>query len=278
MDQEEIIYKVGEAEMMVVREAALAGYQAERRFTYEDYRTWPDDERWELIDGIPFRMDSPSEYHQQISVNLLFALRSYLTGKSCKVYHAPFDVRLHIDGIKDTVVQPDVLVVCDKDILDTRWAKGAPDLVIEILSPSTAKKDQTLKLAKYEKHGVKEFWIVDPIRQKVTVYVLNAQHHYDPPVVFQSSHEVIHASVLSPFKMSLTALFTWENIPNDERFEEGVAQGIQQGEMEKARNIAKQLLAHGIPLHIIASSTGLLEHQLLALKSESLRLNEVDQP
>jgi len=256
--------------MKVVREAARAGYKAERRFTYEDYCTWPDDERWELIDGIPFKMDAPSEYHQQISVNLIFAFRGYLTGKSCKAYHAPFDVRLHIDGIKDTVVQPDILVICDKNILDRKGAKGAPDLVIEILSPSSATKDRIKKLAKYEYHGVKEFWIINPLKQKVTVYVLNEFGQYNKPITYQGNNN-IEATTLSNFKISLENIFSRENISNNELFENERQQGREE-EREKAKaeklKSARNFLTMGIPPLEVAKALGLSEMETLKLTSE----------
>jgi len=252
MDKKDVVYEIEEQELKVVREAR-AEYKAEPRFTYEDYCTWPEDERWELIDGIPFRMDAPSEYHQQISVNLLFALRGYLTGKSCKAYHAPFDVRLHIDGIQDTVVQPDILVICDLDILDRKGAKGAPDLVIEILSPSNNEKDQVLKLAKYEKHGVKEFWMIDPVEQVVSVYILNKFKRYNKPVIYQRSDGVIKATVLEDFKISFEHLFTRENIANNELFEQGIEQGVEKNKLETAKNF----LAMGLSIEDVSKGTGL---------------------
>jgi len=256
MDKEEVVYKIPEQEMKFVREAAHAGYKAERRFTYEDYRTWPDDERWELIDGIPFRMDAPSEYHQQISGNLFFALRGYLTGKTCKAYHAPFDVRLYIDGIKDTVVQPDILVICDLDIIDRRGAKGAPDLVIEILSPSNAEKDQVLKLAKYEKHGVKEVWMIDPIRKIVFVYILNQFGRYGKPIIYQNSNDTVKATVLTDFKISFEHIFARENIPNNELFKSGVEQERKRAEAEKM-TVARNALKEGISAEIVSQITGI---------------------
>ena len=275
MDKEDVVYKIGEQEMKVVRETAAAGYKAERRFTYEDYCTWPDDERWELIDGIPFRMDAPSEYHQQISVNLLFAIRGYLTGKSCKAYHAPFDVRLHIDGIKDTVVQPDILVICDLDILDRKGAKGAPDLVIEILSPSSVKKDQVLKLAKYEKHGVKEVWLIDPIKKVVSVYLLNELKQYGAPMIYQNDDDMVKATVLADFKISFEHIFTRENVSNNMLFEQGIEQGIAQERLKlkeektaEKLKIAQTLINSGVSIDIVADSIGLAEEDILKLKSK----------
>ena len=249
MDKKDVVYKIPESEMKVVREAARAGYKAKQRYTYEDYCTWPDHERWELIDGIPYQMEAPSEYHQQISGNLFFAIRGYLTGKTCKAYSAPFDVRLHINDIKDTVLQPDILVICDLDILDRKGAKGSPDLVIEILSPTTAKRDEKEKLPTYEKHGVKEVWIIDPIKLSVSVYVLNKFGRFNKPKIYQSRGDIIQATVLEDFKISLMNIFTKENVANNELFEEGA--------LEKAKHIAKNFLAAGLTPEEVARGTGL---------------------
>ena len=148
-------------------------------YTYADYCTWDDDQRWELIDGIAYAMASPTTAHQDICGMLHLQIGNYLLGKPCKVYFAPFDVRLFAnpsdesDETDTTVVQPDLLVVCDRSKLsDGRSCKGAPDLVIEILSPSTASKDRILKLQKYRKAGVRECWIVDPNAHTVRVFLL----------------------------------------------------------------------------------------------------------
>ncbi|MBI4778090.1 Uma2 family endonuclease, partial [Candidatus Desantisbacteria bacterium] len=130
------------------------GFEArkkEERFTYGDYLKWPDDQRWELIDGVAYDMSpAPSRKHQKVVGELFAQFHSYLKDKSCEVYVAPFDVRLpEVDeGVAPlaadeeiiTVVQPDIVVVCDRDKLDDRGGRGAPDIVIEILSPWTAKQ------------------------------------------------------------------------------------------------------------------------------------------
>ena len=145
--------------------------QNKEYFTYADYCTWDDEPRCELIDGEIYLMASPSGRHQTVLLNLGSEFRTYLRGKECKVFVAPFDVRLNWDKHDDTVVQPDVLVVCDpKKLEDDRACKGAPDLVIEILSPSTSKYDITTKFMKYREAAVKELWIVDPLQQTVMVY------------------------------------------------------------------------------------------------------------
>ena len=149
--------------------------QLEELFTYGDYRTWPDDERWELIDGVAYDMSpAPGSRHQMVSSELVAQLVTHLRNSSCRVLAAPFDVRLphgnQQDDDIDTVVQPDIVVVCDRNKLDDKGCKGAPDLVIEILSPSTASKDLHEKFSLYERVGVKEYWIVHPLDRTVIVF------------------------------------------------------------------------------------------------------------
>jgi segregation and condensation protein B len=131
-------------------------------YTYADYLTWDDKVRYELIDGMPYMMASPSQKHQEISGELFRQLGNFLLGKPCKPFHAPFDVRLNANKSDDTVVQPDLLVVCDHSKLDGKSVNGAPDFIIEILSPSTMSYDLIIKLNKYMRSGVREYWVVDP--------------------------------------------------------------------------------------------------------------------
>ena len=142
------------------------------RYTYSDYLTWDDDQRWELIDGVPFMMSAPSRLHQEISGNLFGELYILLKGKPCRVYSAPFDVRLNADTFDNTVVQPDVIVICNKDVLDKAGCKGPPDLVIEVLSQSTSSRDKKLKFEKYREAKIKEYWIADPNAKTVSVSIL----------------------------------------------------------------------------------------------------------
>lgn len=144
---------------------------------YRDYLTWPDthDVRYELIDGVAYLMSpAPSRVHQEVVGELFRQIGNALDGKPCRAYVAPFDVRLpkgaEPDDLVDTVVRPDVLVVFDPAKLDARGMRGAPDWVIEVLSPSTAGHDQTLKLAVYERSGVRELWFVHPTDKTVSVY------------------------------------------------------------------------------------------------------------
>jgi len=162
-----------------------------RDFTYGEYCTWSDDARYELIDGDVFDMTpGPGRLHQELLMELATLLHTFFKGKPCKVYVAPFDVRLpnrkEADEEIKTVVQPDILVVCDESKLDDKGCRGAPDLIVEILSPSTSSKDRVRKLNLYEKHGVREFWIVDP-NGDVMRFNLGSDRRYGRPMTFDRS-------------------------------------------------------------------------------------------
>jgi len=164
------------------------------RFTYGDYCRWPDDERWELIDGDAYDMSpAPARTHQQLVVELTTQIHNFLRDKPCAVYSAPFDVRLprgdEADDAVDTVVQPDIAVICDPAKLDDAGCRGAPDWIIEVLSPRTAAKDQILKRDLYEKHGVREYWLLHPIDRVLTIYRL-ANGVYGKPDVQALSGEI----------------------------------------------------------------------------------------
>ncbi|MDR1374323.1 MAG: Uma2 family endonuclease [Treponema sp.] len=143
-------------------------------YTYADYLDWDEGERYEIVDGEAYMMAAPSRIHQEISMALSTMLYNYLEGKPCKVYAAPFSVRLFPaeDGSDDTVVEPDITVVCDPSKLDDRGCGGAPDFIIEIISPSTARYDRIVKFNKYREAGVREYWIADPEEKIVSAYVL----------------------------------------------------------------------------------------------------------
>ena len=144
------------------------------RYTFADALTWDEKDRIEIIDGEAFMMAPPSRVHQEIVAELTRQFGNFLEGKRCKVYPAPFGVRLfERDGAPpedvDTMVEPDLSVVCDSSKLDSRGCKGAPDLVVEILSPSTQRHDRLVKLNLYQRAGVREYWIVDPDSRTVQV-------------------------------------------------------------------------------------------------------------
>jgi Uma2 family endonuclease len=145
--------------------------------TYADYRTWPEGVRYELLDGAAYLVSpASSRLHQELLGELFYQVRTGLEGKPCRAYIAPFDVRLpkggESDELIDTIVQPDLLVVCDQGKLDERGMRGAPDWVVEVLSPATAAHDQTVKLAAYERAGVPEVWLVHPVDRVLTIYRL----------------------------------------------------------------------------------------------------------
>ena len=157
--------------------------------TYADYRRWPEDVRYELIDGVAYLMTpAPSRPHQDLVGELYYQVRTALEGKPCRAYVAPFDVRLpkagEADEDIDTVLQPDVLVVCDRRKLDERGMRGAPDWVVEVLSPATAGHDQTVKLAAYERAGVPEVWLIHPTDRVLTIYRWEAGR-YGRPVILE---------------------------------------------------------------------------------------------
>ena len=187
-----------------VQEGAEA-YVTEQRFTYEDYCTWPDDERWELINGIPFKLEAPSRTHQRILIELTVLFKNHLKNALCELYIAPFDVRLNVGEGKDTVVQPDLLVVCDDNKLDERGVKGVPDLIIEISSPSTRKRDQTVKRDLYLQYGAREYWIVDLLHQNVVAHILNTCKTYD--VTTYQGQDKVKSTVLTGFELDLEELF-----------------------------------------------------------------------
>ena len=149
----------------------------EDRYTLADALTWDERERIELIDGAPVMMAPPSRLHQEIITALLAQLYNDLEGKKCKVYPAPFAVRLFERADDrpedvDTLVEPDLSVVCDPGKLDDIGCKGAPDLIIEVLSPSTQRHDRLTKYNLYERAGVPEYWIVSPEERTVQVSTL----------------------------------------------------------------------------------------------------------
>lgn len=150
-------------------------------YTYADYLLWKFEERVELFKGKIFKMSAPNRKHQEILGDLYLMFRNTFKAQPsegcCKVYIAPFDVRLprkgNDDNQIDTVVQPDLCVICDPKKLDNRGAIGAPDLVVEIVSPGNTKKDLKYKFSLYEEAGVKEYWIIHPTDQTVSVFVLD---------------------------------------------------------------------------------------------------------
>ena len=184
----------------------------EDRFTYGQYCEWDDGERWELIDGVPYNMTAaPLRRHQGISTAVISRISEFLRGKPCKLYHAPFDVRLPDFEDQDnydvpTVVQPDLVVICDEKKLDDRGCKGAPDLVVEILSPSTSRKDIGVKFALYERHGVREYWVIYPAEETLMVFTLGEDGKYGRPKGYGRG-DVATSSVLVGLELDVEEVF-----------------------------------------------------------------------
>jgi len=144
-----------------------------KKYSWADYLSWPEWERWELIKGEPFDMSpAPARTHQQILGELFRQIANYLVDKSCEVYMAPFDVKLSPEGDDEepTVLQPDLIVNCDSEKWTRTGLKGCPALVLEILSPSTALRDRKVKFDLYSRSGVREYWIADPEGSVIEVY------------------------------------------------------------------------------------------------------------
>ena len=177
-----------------------AALKREGQYTYADYLQWPDDERWELIDGVAFCMTpAPTTRHQGIVGELFFQLQQQLRGQPCAVFVAPFDVRLakreHKSHQVGTVVQPDISIVCDRNKLDDAGCVGAPDVVIEVLSPSTSRKDQLKKRDAYERAGVREYQIVDANDRLLTRYTLAEGKFAGAEIVDLAGRVELHALV-----------------------------------------------------------------------------------
>ncbi len=179
------------------------------RNSYADYQQWPDDQRFEIIDGIAYAMNAPFRVHQEVSGELFLQFGNYLKGKPCKVYAAPFDVRLpdrsKLDSRIFNVIQPDITIVCDKNKLDDRGCIGAPDMVIEILSPSSLSYDNVKKRSLYEKYGVKEFWLVHPTDRVVHAYHL-VNGSYGKPDFFDLSMPAV-PTLFPDLKIDLCEVF-----------------------------------------------------------------------
>ncbi len=180
-------------------------------YSYAHYLNWLFDDRVELIAGKVFKMSpDPSRIHQEISVHLSSKLFNYLEAGPCKVYTAPFDVRFPDKSVADkdifTVLQPDICVICDMSKLDDKGCIGAPDIVIEILSPGSNKIELVNKYRVYERHGVKEYWIVDPWKKMFLRYNPGSGGTYGTSKMF-TIPESVNSDVLPGFLLDLKGLF-----------------------------------------------------------------------
>jgi Uma2 family endonuclease len=181
-------------------------------YSYADYLNWEIDKRLELIGGKIFKMSpAPGAYHQEISAIVLSEIFAFLKNKPCKVYAAPFDVRFprrSLDGDKDidTVLQPDISVICDQHKIDKRGCIGAPDIVVEILSPGNSRKELKYKYEVYEEFGVREYWIIQPEEKLFSQYILDENGKFQAPRVLTAT-EIITSNVLPGFSLTLQEVF-----------------------------------------------------------------------
>jgi len=167
---------------------SLAEEMQKEQFTYSDYKKLPESERWELIEGEAYDMSpAPGITHQRVSRDISTMICNYLEGKKCEAFVAPFDVFLPKENDSEdqinTILQPDISIVCDEKNLSEKGCTGAPDVILEIISPSSASRDQIIKRNIYEKHGVTEYWIVHPIDRIVWKYIL-INGFYGKPEIF----------------------------------------------------------------------------------------------
>ncbi len=183
----------------------------DRVYTYKEYASWPVDERWELIDGIAWNMSpAPVRRHQKMLGDLHLIFREYFEGKPCEVYLAPFDVFFPEDKNQKmddvtTVVQPDLSVICSQDKLVDKGCFGPPDLVVEILSPYTSKKDLNEKFRLFERSGVYEYWVVDPGNKYIRIFKQLRSGGYDPGEVFETG-DTAASSHFSELRVNIDAL------------------------------------------------------------------------
>lgn len=189
-----------------------------KRYTYADYLTWMDDVRRELFNGfIKLMTPAPSSRHQEISTNLVSIYWNFLRNKHCKIYHAPSDVRFpnNKKSLTDkqvyTVLQPDLYVVCDLSKIDDRGCLGAPDLVIEIISPQNSQRDTKDKFEIYQEHGVREYWIVGPNDETVNVFVLGNSGKYEFKGLYTGNDQIPVNIFNGDLKIDLTEVFVHED-------------------------------------------------------------------
>jgi Uma2 family endonuclease len=182
-------------------------------YSYADYLTWQFEQTVELIRGHIWPMSAPSRKHQRISWKLAAGIEHHFAKQTCQPYAAPFDVRLYdrrksAKANKDvyTVIQPDLCIVCDLDKLDDQGCLGAPDLVIEILSPGNSAKEMKIKKLLYEENAVREYWIVDPDHETVFQFHLTDTELYSPATIY-ASDDLLQSVVFPDFTVELTPIF-----------------------------------------------------------------------
>lgn len=185
---------------------ALSDYKEDTVYTYADYKSWREDERIEIVNGEPYMQAAPSTAHQEVVLNMAVAFREMLKGAPCKVFIAPLSVRLSPadDESDKTVVEPDIFVVCDESKMTESGCKGAPDMIVEVTSPSTARTDRVIKFRKYQQAGVREYWLLDPDSQTVHVNILRDSAYVGAAY---ESPEIVPVTVLPGCSIDLGNIF-----------------------------------------------------------------------
>lgn len=189
----------------------LPAEKLDGKYSFADYRSWPVDERWEIIDGIPYNMSpAPSPDHQRILAQLSKFFFNYFDNKPCEALFAPFDVYFpdisELDENIYTVVQPDLVVICDSSKIDHKGCKGAPDLVIEITFPSTFTRDLKYKFDLYEREGVKEYWIVHTTGSVIEIFTLGENKQFGRPDIY-TGEDVIKDKLFAGLEVDLKVVF-----------------------------------------------------------------------
>lgn len=191
---------------------ALAKRLNDAIYSFGDYLQWPEDERWELINGTAFNMAAaPTRKHQKILGELYRQISNFLVDKTCDVYSAPFDVRFPEADEKEyeikTVLQPDISVICDQTKLDEKGCLGSPDFIIEIISPFTLQRDMGEKFFIYEKFGVKEYWLVHPGDRTLMVFKLQQDNKYGRPEIY-FSRGIAEVGIIPGLTIDLATVFS----------------------------------------------------------------------
>ncbi|WP_353484358.1 Uma2 family endonuclease [Haliscomenobacter sp.] len=197
-------------ETIVAPITKLSQLDPEGYYTYADYLNWKFQERVELIRGHLFPMSpAPNLTHQRIAGNLYVPFWLHFKNNPCQVFFAPFDVRLPISlkkGQATTVVQPDICIICDSQKLDEKGCNGAPDLVVEVLSPGNSQKEMREKYRVYEEAGVKEYWLVHPLDREVRIYALDEKGVFIglAPVI---QDDILQSAIFPGLEIDLKAVF-----------------------------------------------------------------------
>jgi Uma2 family endonuclease len=181
------------------------------QYTYADYLEWKFEESLELFRGRIYKLAAPGTKHQAVSRNLLVTTTQQLKGRACQVFAAPFDVRLPVKNRRkdteiNTVVQPDLCVICDPTKIDERGCCGAPDLVVEILSPGNSRKEIKLKHELYEEAGVKEYFIINPAEENLVVFLLTEQGKLEGLKMYATG-DTLHSNAIPGLAIHLTEIF-----------------------------------------------------------------------